>query len=179
LGTEVAVFGSSEPAPGEPVYETARRLGFLLARSGYGVVNGGYGGVMEAASLGAREGGGRATGVTTRVFEARGAGNRYLTRTICEENLHDRTRRLMEMGSAYIILAGKAGTLAELAFLWALHRAGQLGGKPIVLLGPFWSGFVEDLVKRDLLEPGQAAVTAYAATPEEAIEIIRRQVTPE
>jgi uncharacterized protein (TIGR00730 family) len=178
LATEVAVFGSSQAEAGGSLYESARRLGELLSSAGYGVVNGGYGGVMEAVSLGARQAGGSATGVTARIFGGRGEGNAHLSRTILEEDLHLRTRRLIEMSTAYIILAGKAGTLAELAFLWALHRAGTLGDRPIVLLGPFWKGFVEDLVARDLLEPGQAAATAYAATPEEAVALIRRKVIP-
>lgn len=173
----MAVFGSSEPLPGEPAYETARRIGTLLALAGFGIVNGGYGGVMEAASRGAREAGGFALGVTTADF-ARGAGNAWLSREHRAENLFERTRVLMEESAAYIILPGKAGTLAELAFLWALHRAGLLGGRPIVLLGSFWSGFVEDLQARELLDPPQAAATTLAATPEEAVAILRERVTP-
>jgi len=53
----VAVFGSSEPAAGDPLYEAARRVGSLLAGAGYDVVTGGYGGVMEGASRGAVEAG--------------------------------------------------------------------------------------------------------------------------
>jgi len=177
LATNVAVFGSSEPPEGHPLYEEARRVGFLLARAGYAVVSGGYAGVMEGASRGAREGGGAAIGVTS-VDLGRGIANPYLTLEHAEANLFERTRRLIEISSAYIILPGKAGTLAEAAFLWALHRARLLSGKPIVLLGPFWSGFVEQLVARELLETGQAEATARAATPEEAVELIRRQRIP-
>ena len=177
MGTSVAVFGSSEPLPGEPLYEEARRLGFLLAKAGYGVVNGGYSGVMEGASRGAREAGGTAIGVTSKDL-GRAGGNAYLSVEHAESNLFERTRRLIEISSAYIILPGKAGTLAEASFLWALDRARLLNGRAIVLLGPFWSGFVEQLVARNLLEPGQAAITMHAATPEEAVDLIRRQVTP-
>jgi len=176
LATNVAVFGSSEPAPGDPAYEEARRVGFLLARAGYGVVNGGYGGVMEGASRGAREAGGEAIGITTLDF-GRGAGNAWLSTEIPEPDLFDRTRRLIRLSSAYIILPGKAGTLAEAAFLWALHRARLLDRKPIVLMGPFFSGFVEGLVERGILGAEQAGATTHAATPEEAVELIIRQVT--
>ena len=44
----VAVFGSSEPGEGDPLYEEARQVGALLAGLGYGVVTGGYGGVSSA-----------------------------------------------------------------------------------------------------------------------------------
>ncbi len=75
----IAVFGSSEPLEGEPLYEQARRVGALLAAAGYRVVTGGYGGVMEGASRGAIERGGEAIGVVCgAVFPAR-SPNRYLT----------------------------------------------------------------------------------------------------
>lgn len=179
MAIEVAVFGSSETREGDPLYGTAVRLGALLARAGFGVISGGYGGVMEAVSRGAREGGGSATGITTAIFDTRGAGNRWLSLTFNEPDLYARTRRLIEMSSAYIILPGKAGTLAELTFLWALHRAGRLEGKPILLLGSAWDGWVEGLAKRGFLDPEQAAVTTQIATPEEAVDIIRSQVTPQ
>jgi uncharacterized protein (TIGR00725 family) len=177
LATNVAVFGSSEPPEGDPLYEEARRVGYLLARAGFAVVSGGYAGVMEGASRGAREAGGAAIGVTSKDL-GRGSGNKYLSVEHSEADLFERTRRLIAISSAYIILRGKAGTLAEATFLWALHRAGLLNGKPIVLLGPFWRGFVEDLIDRKLLEPGQAAATMHAATPEEAVELVRRQGIP-
>lgn len=178
VATDVAVFGSSEPRPGSEAYEVARHVGRLLAEAGYGVINGGYGGVMEGASRGAREAGGRVLGITCDNF-GRGPGNRYLTEERREPDLYQRTRSLIEVSSAYIILPGKAGTLAETAFLWALHRAGALGGKPVVLLGSFWDGFVEELLERDVLEPSQANDTLRAATPEEAVRMVRRTVTPE
>ena len=58
----VSVFGSG--AGGEADLDQARRLGAALARAGYAVLNGGYGGTMEAAALGARDAGGWAIGVT-------------------------------------------------------------------------------------------------------------------
>jgi uncharacterized protein (TIGR00725 family) len=54
----VTVFGSSRPRDGDADYEEARLLGRALAESGYSVCSGGYGGVMEAVSRGAKERGG-------------------------------------------------------------------------------------------------------------------------
>jgi uncharacterized protein (TIGR00730 family) len=177
LDTNVAVFGSSEPSAGDPAYETARTLGRLLAEAGFCLISGGYGGVMEGASRGAREAGGRTIGVTTKQF-GRGPGNAYLSEERCENDLHERTRALIEISAAYIILPGKAGTLAELTFLWALQRAGLLGRKPVVLVGPSWVGFMEDLLARDLLEPSQVAATSHVAGPEDAVRLVRSQVAP-
>jgi uncharacterized protein (TIGR00730 family) len=167
----VAVFGSGESVEGEPLYEEGRRVGHLLAKAGFLVVNGGYGGVMEASSRGAREGGGRSIGVTTSAF-TRGPGNAFMSEEQREPDLFLRTRRLIELSDAYIILRGKSGTLAELMLLWALNRGGLLTSTRIVLLGEFWEEFLESLKGRDVVESNQMEITRLARTPEQAIEEI-------
>ena len=62
-----------EPSPGEPLYACAYDTGRALAVAGHTVLTGGYGGVMEAASRGALEAGGRTVGVTCSIFGARTA----------------------------------------------------------------------------------------------------------
>lgn len=166
-GTWVAVFGSSETREGEPLYEEARRLGSLLAGSGHGIVTGGYGGVMEAASRGALEAGGKTLGVTCAIFPSR-VPNAFLTGEIRAPDLFERTRSLVEAADAYVVLRGKSGTLAELSLVWALHRAGALAGRRVVLLGDAWVGFLRHLVRDGMIEPEQLQMTKAAASPEEA-----------
>src|SRR5947209_938402 len=60
----VTVFGSARVNEESQEYKDARRLGALLAGRGDVIVSGGYGGVMEAVSRGAREVGGQVVGVT-------------------------------------------------------------------------------------------------------------------
>jgi len=50
-------------------YEEARELGKLLAKCGFAVCSGGFGGVMEGVSRGAKEGGGKTYGVTAEFFK--------------------------------------------------------------------------------------------------------------
>jgi uncharacterized protein (TIGR00730 family) len=172
----VAVFGSSEALPGEPLYEAARHVGALLARGGSTVVTGGYGGVMEAASRGAREAGGSAVGVVCQGWSERGRSpNAYLSECVGTADLHERTRGLIERADAYLVLPGKSGTLAELTLLWALHRAGTLGDRPIVLLGPAWTPLLRHLVAWNMLEPPQLRATRVADTPEEAVALLRER----
>jgi len=164
----VAVFGSSEPRPGDEAFDTACRIGELLARAGYTVVTGGYGGVMEGASRGAREAGGRTIGVSTEIFDPR-APNPYLSEVVRTRDLYERTRELVDRSDAFVVLPGKAGTLAELAWLWALERAGCLHERPVVLLGASWKPLV-DLLERDkMLEPQQIRRTHLARTAEAAM----------
>jgi uncharacterized protein (TIGR00730 family) len=173
----VAVFGSSEPRESDAAYETARRLGALLAQSGMAVLTGGYGGVMEAASRGASEAGGHAIGVGCEIFEPRKT-NTFLDEVALAPDLFTRTRDLVERANGYVILPGKAGTLAELAMLWALDRAGCLEHRPVVLLGRRWSEFLRCLSAMEMLEPRQIRLSHVVAHPDEAVAILAGSLFP-
>ncbi|NIA25497.1 MAG: DNA-binding protein, partial [Gammaproteobacteria bacterium] len=76
----IAVIGSSRTPPDHPDYRDAQRLGRLLAEAGFTVASGGYGGLMEAVSQGARSVGGPVVGVTAPdVFPGRAGVNEYVT----------------------------------------------------------------------------------------------------
>lgn len=168
----IAVFGSSEPSPGDRLYEQARELGALLADAGFCVLTGGYGGVMEGASRGAREHGGTTLGVTCEIFVHR-TPNPYLDRVLAMPDLHLRQRELVERSAGYVVLQGRAGTVSELALLWALHRAGCLGRRPVVLLGRYWKEFLHLLECNGALERAQLDVTRLVETPREAVQALR------
>jgi uncharacterized protein (TIGR00730 family) len=174
----IAVFGSSEPLPGDALYEQAQSLGRVLARAGHDVVTGGYGGVMEAASRGAVEAGGRAVGVCCDIFPQR-APNRYSSQVVRSRDLYDRTRELVQRARGFVVLPGKSGTLAELAFLWALHRAGCLDRRPVVLLGGHFRRLVDHLASSRMLDAPQVAITRFAADPGEAVEILNQMLATE
>jgi uncharacterized protein (TIGR00730 family) len=167
-GVGVAVFGSSEPAPGEPLYRTAVEVGALVARARGIVVTGGYGGVMEAASRGAREAGGSTIGVTCAAFGSR-EPNRWLVEARSTADLHDRQRELITSSRGFIVLPGGAGTLSELTLLWALERAGCLGPRPVVVLGDVWDRLFRCLERDRFLEPAELHATRVTRTPREAV----------
>lgn len=174
----VAVFGSSEPLSGDPLYETARRVGALLSGAGYGVVNGGYGGVMEGASRGAAEAGGHVVGVTCAAFAGR-KPNRFLTERLETADLVTRTGALVDAACGFIVLHGKSGTLAELTLVWALHRSGGSGSRPVILLGDAWRPFLHHLVGANMIESDQLAITHVADGPEDAVAILDRLLVVE
>lgn len=174
----VAVFGSADPPEGDPLYESARRVGRLLALRGYGVVTGGYGGVMEGASRGAVEALGIAVGVTCATFLGR-TPNRFLTERREQPDLVARTGALVEAADGYIVLLGKSGTLAELTLVWALHRAGSLGPRPVILLGAAWRPFLHHLVRGAMIEDEQLGITRVADEPEDAVAELDRFLVAE
>ncbi len=173
----VAVFGSSDPRPGDEAYELARRAGELLARSGWAVLSGGYGGVMEAASRGAREAGGEALGVTVAAFSGRSKPNSWLSSVTQEQDLFTRTRALVDGASGFLVLPGKAGTLAELTFLWALRRARLLGDRPTVLCGQAWPALIQTLTGADILDPDTLAGTWHATHVDDAVGLLLEKLT--
>ena len=173
-GAAIAVFGSSEPAPGSPPYEVARDVGRRLAAAGFAVVNGGYGGVMEASARGAREAGGRTIGVTTKAFTFRAGANPWIETEESTADLHERTRRLIEIAAGFIVLPGRSGTLSELTFLWALAKADLLCARTIVLLGAVFGPLLGALRRLDLLDDEARMATRIAATPTAAVAALAR-----
>ena len=117
------------------------------------------------------EAGGTTIGVPCAIFGAR-PPNPHLDEIVMAADLYDRTRELIERAAGYVVLPGKSGTLAELAFLWALDRARCLNGRPVVLLGPGWQALVDLLGRSEMLESSQLRHTHVTDTPGEAVELL-------
>ena len=60
----VAVFGYADAPENSELFQTVRDVTKELAETGYTVVDGGGPGVMRAATIGAKDGGGKVIGVT-------------------------------------------------------------------------------------------------------------------
>jgi uncharacterized protein (TIGR00725 family) len=139
--TIITVFGSSRPRPGESDYEEARRLGGELARRGFQVCSGGYAGVMEAVSRGAKEAGGRTIAITSAFFGNR--ANAWVDEEHAANTWQERLFELIRFGEAYVACKGGTGTLVELAVVWEMLNKRVMTGKPFVTLGDFWEPIIE------------------------------------
>jgi uncharacterized protein (TIGR00725 family) len=137
----VSVFGSGRAQPGDSHYTEAQKLGGALVAQGFIVCTGGYGGVMEAASRGAKEAGGRTIGVTAAFFSSR--ANQWIDREVRVKTWRDRLFQLVERADGYVVCRGGTGTLVELAVVWELMNKKVMSGKPIVTLGDFWEPIVQ------------------------------------
>ena len=93
----ITVFGSSRPREGDSHYAMAQSLGAALAAQGFAVCSGGYGGVMEAVSRGAKEAGGRTLAVTAEFFRAR--ANRWVDEEVRVTTWQERLFELVRIGS--------------------------------------------------------------------------------
>jgi uncharacterized protein (TIGR00730 family) len=164
----VAVFGSARMRPGEPEYEESRRLGGLLAEAGWTVCTGGYDGAMAAASEGAAAAGGHVVGVTVAGWAGRLTPNRWVGEERAAEGLIARVAELLE-SDAWVAVAGGIGTLSEVALAWNLLQTGDVGSRPLVLVGPRWEALLPVLRQRLVIDERDLALVRLARGPEEAV----------
>ncbi len=97
----------------------AEEVGRLLAREGAVLVCGGKGGVMEAASRGARGSGGIVVGLLPR---GREEANPYVSIPLATHIGHVRNFMVASMADAVIGVAGRWGTLNELSYALNIHK---------------------------------------------------------
>jgi len=114
----VAVCGASEATPSQ--LEAAREVGKLLARSGAVVINGGFGGVMGAASEGAASEGGTVLGILPDTD--RGGANPHLTLAIATGLGQARNTVIVTAADSVIAIGSGWGTLSEIALARRLDR---------------------------------------------------------
>ena len=169
----MAVYGSSRAVPRDGVYELGVELGRLLVEAEFGVVNGGYSGLMEAVSAGAAGAGGRAIGVTApSLFPGRQGGNRFLTEEIPAESLLDRIKVMSEMACASVVMPGSIGTLTELAVAWNdAYLSARRGAAPhpIIAFRGAWERIVDQLIEDLRTAPG---LISMVDTPSQAVDLL-------
>lgn len=127
----VCVFGASWAQADTPLYAEGVALGAALAAAGFDVVTGGYGGLMEAVSKGASEGGGGATGVLVpSLFPQRAAsGNPFLTARVDAPTLLTRIDVMLHRAPRLLVaMPGTLGTLTELMAAWNVALLAPIGG---------------------------------------------------
>jgi len=174
---KIAVFGSSRPPEGTERYEEARAVGRALAEAGWTLVTGGYRGVMEAASRGAKEAGGKTIGVTTAFFDAKNLKpNPWVDEEIKTSTYADRLLKLTAISDGYVIMRGGSGTLTELFFSWELEKNTSIPPRPLVLYGVQWKRIVDFLAGELPDEHSFSSylhLLRYADNPDETVALIR------
>lgn len=175
---KITVFGSSRPREGDSDYEDARRLGRALAEAGFAVCSGGYAGVMEAVSRGAKEAGGKTYGVTANFFKAR--LNPWVDVETRMETWEERLFELIRVADGFVACKGGTGTLVELAVVWEMLNKSVMQGKPFAVLGDFWQPILERVREVELGHPapwGEAngRLVHMARTPADVLHHFREQ----
>lgn len=120
---QATVVGDSD-APREAC-EMAEQIGQMLAHLGVVVVTGGRGGVMTAASRGARSAGGLVVGILPGPDRAE--ANEWCSVVIPTGFGHARNVLTVLAGDFLVAIGGAVGTMSEICFAW-IH------GKPILTM---------------------------------------------
>ncbi len=169
----VTIFGGSKCDETCAEYAQARRVGQLLAEAGYTICTGGYLGVMEAASRGAREKGGRVLGIVMNQFKAE--PNRYLTDKVASAHFYERLQNLITRSMGFIALRGGMGTVTEVSLVWNKIQTHVIEERPLVLLGDCWPPLVKSWQEHLVVSDKDVSILDFAETAEEAVSIINRK----
>jgi uncharacterized protein (TIGR00730 family) len=172
----VAVFGAAFLPEDGPADTIARELGGLLAKQGWTVATGGYGGTMEAASRGAAEAGGHTIGVTCETLSRTGRRtNAWVREEIRCETIRDRLVTLVRTADAAVALDGGIGTLAELSFYWVQIQTGELSPRPLITVGSVWKETLHSFFQAadGYVKDPDRALIGFAASPPEAVRMIQ------
>src|SRR5919112_507084 len=168
-GRIVTIFGGSRCDESCTEYSQAHRVGELLAEAGYTICTGGYLGVMEAASRGARERGGRVLGIVMNQFKAE--PNRYLTDKVASAHFYERLQHLITRSMGFVALRGGMGTVTEVSLVWNKIQTGVIEPRPLVLLGDCWPPLVEAWRRHLIVSEEDVGMLDLAETPDEAVRI--------
>jgi len=166
----VTIFGGSRCKESSSEYEQAREVGGRLAEAGFTICTGGYLGVMEAASRGAREKGGRVLGIVMNQFK--GEPNRFLTDKVATDHFYDRLQNLITRSVGFVALRGGMGTVTEVSLVWNKLQTGVINKRPLVLLGDCWKQVVESWQKNLVVSDKDVAFLDFAETAEDACRLI-------
>lgn len=146
----VTIFGSARLPQDNKYCVMAYELGGLLAKNGHAVVTGGGPGIMEAASRGSYEIGGRTIGLNITLKHEQ-FPNPYLTDCLTFEYFFARKVSLAMASKVFVFFPGGFGTMDELSEILCLMQEDKMPKMPVFLIGKgYWKAF--DHVIKKMLE---------------------------
>jgi len=175
----ISVFGGSQPKEDSTAYAEAIELGKLLAQRGHTVLTGGYIGVMEAVSRGAREAGGHVIGVTCEDIETWRPikANAWVMEEIRKKTLVERLHTLIHESDAALALPGGPGTLTEISLMWNLMIVESLHRRPLILIGDGWQSVFDQFFRG--LDPyvstHQREILSFAEDAQTAVKLLENR----
>lgn len=177
----VCVFGASSSNLEHTYVEAAHELGALIAKRGWGCVNGaGRDGLMRALSDGALEAGGEVTGVIPQFMIDNGWAHDSLTRITATADMHERKKIMTHISQAMIALPGGCGTMEELLEIITWRQL-KLSPKPIVILNTL--GYYDHLVAmlnnaitHGFMRTSHSRLWRVVSTPLEAVDAIEQEL---
>ena len=155
----IACFGKTFISKSSLEYRMSKKIGYLNIKQGFGVIHGGYSGVMEAISFGADKAINEFDaankywniGVPMKTFDKSLKRSSRVNLPACNDIL-DRKRALIELCDICVVLpSGGIGTVLETLGIFHLNQiAEKFGGKirPIIFIGSNWKRIIKYLLSK-------------------------------
>ena len=160
----VAVFGGAAVDNNSLQWQKVFKLGRELALRRAIIINGGYGGVMEASAAGARSVGGVTIGVTCDNLPEKSA-NPFILHEWKVERWDQRLLTLVWLSDGYAVMPGSSGTLVELSMVIETQLKGFIPARPIVCLESYWKPVIRRI-------DGTDGMVGFARTAKECAEML-------
>ena len=180
IGPCVSFFGSARTASDDPQYQLTVDIAEAIVKSGLGVITGGGPGIMEAANLGAKKGGGTSVGLNINLpFEQK--HNEYIDddKLMHFEYFFVRKVVFIKYSQGFVVMPGGFGTLDELFEALTLIQTEKIKKFPILLVGKeYWSGLLDwikvVLLKENKLDPDDLNLIHLVDSKEEVVEQLQK-----
>ncbi len=176
LGPAVTVFGSERTGSSDPMYGAAIALGRGLAQAGFAVITGGGPGIMEAANMGAQQGGGLSIGCTIELPNEQRV-NEYTDLSVSFRYFFVRKMMFVKYAQGFVIFPGGYGTLDELFESITLVQTNKIDHFPVVLIGTaYWAGLLRWLRARvaaeGKIDPSDVDLLTVTDNVDEAVALM-------
>jgi uncharacterized protein (TIGR00730 family) len=175
VGPCITIFGSARFKEGHPHYESARKMGGLIARQGFTIMTGGGPGIMEAANRGAQEVGGRSVGCNI-VLPFEQAPNPYLDKYTNIRYFFVRKVLLLKYSYGLVAMPGGFGTLDELFEVLTLIQTTMIHRYPVVIFDRAHHvkllEYVDDMIKNGTISPEDLELFMVTDDINEAVDFI-------
>ena len=155
----------------------AYKTGKLLAENGFTIVTGAGDGLMEETARGAFEAHGDTVGIGLH-YEGR-EESKHIKNIEVFKKLIPRQEKLFTLADAYIALPGGVGTFFEIYNVLAFKRLNEMPKDvPFILIGEYFEMIQKDLdkmIREGFLEKTASSLYVIVKTPEEAVEILKKE----
>lgn len=153
VGPCVTVFGSARFPEDHPYYLMARDMGAAIASLGFTVMTGGGPGIMEAANLGAVEGGGKSVGLGIELPMEQSL-NAHVQIGMEFDYFFIRKMMFTKFAAGLVVAPGGFGTMDELFDTLTLIQTRKIRRIPVVMLGTSYFGPLVSWMQDVLLQEG-------------------------